>query len=223
MRANPFFKNRQDVAQLLLFVVFGFALPMALFVLGLSRFPPADGGDPVVLFVGGTAFVLAATVLSRAGKKVFGKEARGFLLVVLIGGTAFLATLAVLGLFLIGNAVFDTGKAREEDYVVVRRETPPTLLVESGSEANRTTQRIDAQKAYWQASPGSRLVLTVRPGFFGRPWVAGRTVEGVTNLDAEPQPQHQTKAFPLRYLGTTALVVLIIWFIRRAPKGRRPL
>lgn len=144
----------------------------------LAAFPLLDGNDPTLLYVSVAGFAATFAPLVIWRKEVF--PWGDHLPFLLWGGLlAFAAcgAMAITGAFLCLNGALDRHEPRSIEFTVLRKSSYKGdhtlfLTAEPGLSASRPTLDISRHE-YLATAIGSRVIVDVKPGFFGRPWVAG--------------------------------------------------
>jgi hypothetical protein len=156
-------------------LIFG---PPLLAMYGLSRFQPLNPNDPAILrsVLIGYAFVFVVLLVSRRRAFPWATRAPGFaafsLVVVPVVGV-FLGSCV----FLFGNALLDRSKPRDSIRLIDERRRPNEYSLMCERQV-LTGERLQVPRGTPPLARGTRIVLTVREGFFGSPWIAKYRIQG---------------------------------------------
>ena len=146
-----------------------------------AAYPILEANPPASFAIAGVVLVATFWVLARARRRLmpWGPQARLFMWATLV---AFAAYIGAVAWFLVsfGNGALDgaPGKAVRYTIVSVRSYNSHLFLritPESQSSADfGRVYPLDVSEADWEASSkGMSVLLNLRPGFFGFPWIAG--------------------------------------------------
>jgi hypothetical protein len=136
-----------------------------------SRYPLVDANDPIIFQVPAVGWILAfAAIIPFSGKimpwslGVPGLRYIASLVMGLFG--AFIAAIA----FDLGNALLDGGRPTEKE-CVVEEQVGPLAYIVTPIDGRAMHLTVDRSRAKQPLPPGTRVVLIIRPGFFGKPWL----------------------------------------------------
>jgi hypothetical protein len=152
--------------------------PPLLELYGLRRFQILLDPDDRLLFraslVGyGVAFVVCLafqTKLFPWARKAPGMKWLGVFVIPVVG-----ATLGAC-VFTFGNALLDRSKGKETVRLIDRRSTPTEYSLMSERRVV-TGERLQVRRGTPQLPAGARVVLNVRNGRFGAPWIASYKIQ----------------------------------------------
>ena len=145
-------------------------IPPILMLFALSRYQLVDQSDPAPFRAAGLGYAAFWLLLAfRRGKAVpWGKGALVWVVISVVSIVGFFLGVCA---FLFGNAILDHGPATES----VRIIDGPENLAEYRLMSERgviTGERLQVSRGTRYLPHGSRVILTVRPGFFRSPWIA---------------------------------------------------
>lgn len=156
-------------------IIFG---PPGLMLWSMGAYPFFDQNDPVFIpalaagFLCGSIFTaLKRRTVFRWADKFPGYSWAGVVALGVVTAAGFLGAVVSL------NGLLDRHHPTTREYVVIGRHrdgSDHTLRVSPPDSQSSGRLEIDVSEAeYEQSDVGSRVAIDVKPGFFGRPWVAG--------------------------------------------------
>lgn len=143
----------------------------------LGAYPLVDQNDPILVYVPAAGFVVGFVLLCIGQRALFpwgGAAPLYKWLGVIALSVAF--AIAATGGYLTLNGILDKEVSTHATYgVLAKRRTKGgrTLYLRSQSSEEAGSIKLSiSPREYDRAKAGNHVVLDIKPGFFGRPWIA---------------------------------------------------
>jgi hypothetical protein len=151
-------------------------VPPILMLFGLNRYQLVDGNDPALLRSAALGYAVFWLSLAVRRRKAI-SWATGAIAWIAISIISVVGAFLGLCAFLFGNALLDRGPSMETARVIAE----PVDRTEYRLMSERrviTGETLHVGRGAPHLPAGARVILTIRPGFFRSPWIAGWQAAG---------------------------------------------